>query len=450
MKFCGGLLPGVVAAVLLMAAHAARAQPIVGPLQTQNTLAEIAANGPEAQAAALANLGALGPGSIGTTVAPLVNGLVPIPNIPLNQPGGPAGLDATSALRAPVAPHPSGNATPDSTLTTTNGGVQPNAGDWSVSSGAFHLYGPDGAEVLRVGLGSSPATEFVYIVPGTFGIGGTVQSYSSGDASAPLNLVSFGAAPINLANGSGALLTLLDPGAPATASLTVTPGTAANAQTVSISAVGNISISPTGGVALGAGAISQGISSVAMGNGTRAFGTSDLMSGISGVDSFGGQAYVGARCHMSGIVIPSFNFGGNQICDQTLGVSFTGSNSTGVSGRMAIDGGTNLFGFGHSLGFAANGHGEISIKAECSLAGTSSQAYWSVDGWFTSLSGTLTFNGLTGTGVTTATGTLSTMTLSVSYDATNKNLNITPLLPSGVTTSLIYCTAHATWLQRVT
>lgn len=39
-------------------------------------------------------------GAIGTSVAPLVNSFVPIPNLPLNQPNGPAGLDALGGISA--------------------------------------------------------------------------------------------------------------------------------------------------------------------------------------------------------------------------------------------------------------------------------------------------------------------------------------------------------------
>jgi hypothetical protein len=134
--------------------------------------------------------------------------------------GQPPGIPANG----PFAPHVSGNATSDSITTTTNGGVQSNAGDWSTQAGAAHFYGPDGSEVLRVSLGGSSVVDIVDVVGGVTGVGPSIQSYSVIDASVPLSLLAQGVGPLNFGTGSGISLQVVDPAGAVTQPLTVAGG----------------------------------------------------------------------------------------------------------------------------------------------------------------------------------------------------------------------------------
>ncbi|PIK73826.1 hypothetical protein CS379_06160, partial [Methylobacterium frigidaeris] len=134
----------------------------------------------------------------GTAISAILGGKAPL--------ASPAFTGALSILSPP-------NSTiAGSTQTVVNGGTQANHGDHSVASGAAHFRGPDDAEQMRIGWFPA-ATAYTHAIGGNLGTGATYSCQDDANADAACNVIAQGRGRINVGNGSGIGLQVLDPGA---------------------------------------------------------------------------------------------------------------------------------------------------------------------------------------------------------------------------------------------
>ncbi len=227
----------VLVAGLFFATVAVAQQQTIGPLDARNNLSEIAGNGSTAQTTARTNLGL---GSIAVqganTVAitgGVINGLSSIGT------SGPINLTGSGT-----------SSQYDAQISITGGGSAAGQGEVNYLAAYHNFETWDGSFQFRIG--ANPyATEYLLASGTPLGGGGVLYATNATDA-IPLGtgnvnevFVAQNQGIMQFANGSGPLFSILDPGAPTSANLTTTPGTATSDPTLG-STSGVIAVSAPG------------------------------------------------------------------------------------------------------------------------------------------------------------------------------------------------------------